>query len=147
MAQWKNKEEYLKWKKEKGTSSSRADSPLTVKKEVTPPAVTAEKSLPLAIGLNFVLPGAGYMYMGRFLLGIIAFLFIILLVLSTPLITASSVWIGMNVAMAIDMFILNSKRQKKIAEATLTKCPFCAELIKKEAKVCRYCHKELPGAT
>ena len=31
---------------------------------------TREKSLPLAIGLNLVLPGAGYMYMGRIALGI-----------------------------------------------------------------------------
>ncbi|MBT3422704.1 hypothetical protein HOE22_06315 [Candidatus Woesearchaeota archaeon] len=25
------------------------------------------------------------------------------------------------------------------------KCPFCVEIIKKEAKVCRYCHNELPN--
>jgi hypothetical protein len=26
------------------------------------------------------------------------------------------------------------------------KCPFCAELVKKEAKVCKHCGRDLPGA-
>jgi hypothetical protein len=28
----------------------------------------------------------------------------------------------------------------------LRKCPFCAELVKVEARMCRYCQKDLPSS-
>jgi hypothetical protein len=34
--------------------------------------------------------------------------------------------------------------EKRVAAGTERKCPFCAELVKREAIVCRFCGKDLP---
>ena len=77
------------------------------------------KSLPLAIGLNIILPGIGYIYMGRVIIGILAFLFIILGLVSQPLNKFFSVWLFLNIIMAIDMYMLDRRRKKKLAEQNI----------------------------
>lgn len=37
-------------------------------------------------------------------------------------------------------------KRMKAASGDQRKCPFCAELVKREATICRFCHKELPSA-
>jgi hypothetical protein len=77
--------------------------------------------------------------MGKVIVGIAALLLIFGIYLTTPAFASFSVWAMMNIIMAIDMLILNNKRKKQVAEQSTKKCPKCAELIKKEATVCRFC--------
>lgn len=103
----------------------------------------AQKSLPLAIGLNLVLPGAGYMYMGKVIVGIGALLFTVLLLAFAGVFLIVPAWIGINAIMAIDMWMLFNKREQAIAAATTRKCPYCAETIKTDAIICRFCNRSL----
>ena len=97
-----------------------------------------EKNLPLAIGLNLLFPGAGYVYMGRVLLGIMAFLLVVA-TLAVSIVTFGITWLVVQIIMALDMVILFNKNAKALEAATMMKCPQCAEMIKREAKVCRFC--------
>lgn len=100
---------------------------------------TKEKSLPLAIGLNLLFPGLGYLYMGKWIVGIFASLLIIMIYLTTAMLFLAPTWITMNIIMVIDMLILSNKNKKKFIEESTKKCINCAELIQKEAKICKHC--------
>ncbi len=47
--------------------------------------------------------------------------------------------------MAVEMLILGNKRKKVSGKNTTRKCPKWYELIKKEAKVYRFCNIEITG--
>jgi hypothetical protein len=71
-----------------------------------------EKSLPLAIGLNILLPGLGYMYMGKWIVGILACLLVFGIYATTGFAFLVPTWIVINVIMGIDMAILSSRTKE-----------------------------------
>jgi hypothetical protein len=65
----------------------------------------------------------------------------------------NSYWIGFFISLiispifgAIVVAVTNPNKQKleqkELEAGTLKKCPDCGELIKKEAKVCRFCNRK-----
>ena len=102
-----------------------------------------EKQLPLAIGLNLLFPGVGYMYMGKWIVGIFALLLILGIFATTGAGSIGLVWLSINIIMAIDMYILFKKNKDKQLLASTMKCPLCAETIKKKAKICRFCNSNI----
>jgi len=41
------------------------------------------------------------------------------------------------------MIILANKNKKQITESSTKRCPNCAETIKEEARICRFCNTNL----
>lgn len=65
------------------------------------------------MALNVLLPGAGYLYMGRWFAGIFGGALILAILVRSPQEHLFLVWIVTNLIMAIDMCLLNSNRQSK----------------------------------
>ena len=89
-----------------------------------------DKNLAVAILLNLFLPGAGYLYMGRTLFGILVLLLVPLLIFAT----GGAAWLEWAIITAIEL------------QARTKECPKCTESIQPEAQVCRYCQHQLAAA-
>ena len=62
--------------------------------------------------------------------------FFLIAILLSPL-------IGFIIALIVDP-VQASVEARALETGDVKKCPYCAELVKSEAKVCKHCHKDIP---
>lgn len=74
-----------------------------------------KKSGAIAALLNLVFPGAGYVYCGNWVLGIIAFL----LVVSLAAVTMGVALIGLTPMLVVDGFLAAARHNKKMIESVI----------------------------
>lgn len=102
------------------------------------------KSGLLAAGLNLLLPGVGYMYCGRWFLGIVVIPFMIGM-FYFAMTYNPFMFITLWAVLIIDGFLAANRYNKKLEtkiEAGMKTCPMCAEKVLPAAKVCKHCgHK------
>jgi len=100
--------------------------------------------------LNLVVPGAGYIYSGRLGWGVVSLA--VALFAGYSLLTGFNVWtfyIGWGIGCAIGGYLDQRKAIRAFdaaRSAASRPCPFCAESIKVEARVCRFCQRDIPAA-
>ena len=123
-----------------------------------------KKSGWIAALLNLFLPGAGYIYCGRWFLGIFAFFFVgYMLVISINIgaLAIENAIIGAVMILVIDGFLCAGRYNKKLVYRILSEednqdssenpehrtCPHCAEKIRTNANLCKHCgHDVTPDA-
>lgn len=67
------------------------------------------KSVAAAIGMNLLFPGLGYLYMGRWIIGVLGGALVIAILMGSRPEHLLIAWMVLNLIMIIDMYLLGSR--------------------------------------
>lgn len=71
------------------------------------------RSVAAAIGMNLLFPGLGYMYMGRWIIGVLGGALVVAILIGSRPEHLLIVWMVMNLIMIIDMYLLGSRQHAR----------------------------------